>query len=193
MGLEELEKQLMVDAKKESETTLSKATQEKEKIIAAALEKKKQIFAQAKNSAQELSQKERNERISAANLRAAQMIDEKKNEIVDLGLQQVWQELIELIDSKDYQKLLKKLIAEGEKELGKQCIVFVNKKDFADAKKISLNVSKSPIEIAGGAIIATKDEKVRVNNSLEAIFEQNKENIRREIFNELFLAKRGKR
>ncbi|MBI2597623.1 MAG: hypothetical protein HYW50_00320 [Candidatus Diapherotrites archaeon] len=186
MGLEELEKKLLEDAKKEANSILEKARAEKEKIIQSALERKKNIIAQAKKMATELAERERQERLSAAHLAAKQTVDRKRHEEVEKWVGSVWEEMVAFSGRKEYEKLLKKLINEGEKEIGKQSIVFVNKSDQHMAKKITKNLGKKTVSVSGGAIVATMDEKIVVNNSFEALFEQQKDFLRKEVFKELF-------
>ena len=48
------------------------------------------------------------------------------------------------------------------------------------------NIAKKTLDITGGAIISSKDNNVSIDASLEAIFENNREEIRGMIFKELF-------
>ena len=186
MGLEKLSKELLLDAKKESDSIIEKAMREVEGIIGAAEEKKRKIVEGAKSSGREMALREKNEKISSANLGAKQLVDEEKNGAVEKALLEVFSQLGELRGDKSYQKLLKSLAVEGMKELGKDSVVIVNSKDHALAKKLFPNTSKAAENIAGGVIVASKDGLVRVDNSFEALFEQNRDGIKKDLFTELF-------
>lgn len=186
MGLEKLSRELLADAKKESDSIIAKAVREVEGIIGAAEEKKRKIVEGAKSAGREMALREKNEKISSANLGAKQLVDEEKNGAVEKALLEVFSQLGELRNDKSYQKLLKSLAAEGMKELGKDSVVIVNSKDHALAKKLFPNTSKEAENIAGGAIVASKDGLVRVDNSFEALFEQNMDGIKKDLFAELF-------
>ncbi|MEK6942063.1 MAG: V-type ATP synthase subunit E [archaeon] len=186
MGLEKLSRELLVDAKKESDSVIAKAVREAEAIIGAAEERKRKIVEDAKSTGHKMALREKNEKISAANLDAKQLIDEEKNAAIEKALAVVFSQLGELRGNKPYEKLLKSLAVEGIKELGKDSVVIVNSKDHGIAKKLFPNTSKEAENIAGGVIVATKDGLVRVDNSFEALFEQNKDSIKKSLFAELF-------
>lgn len=186
MVLEELSKQLLSDGKKEANSAISRAEAEKEKIISLAEEKKKQLLSEAKKKAKEISERQKSEILSAASIRAKQIIDEEKNAAVERALLATFEEMAKLSSGKQYEKLLKRLAEEGEMELGKNSIIIVNEKDYSLAKKIFGNVSKETAAISGGVIVTSKDGLVRVDNSFEAIFEQNKDLLKHEIFEEMF-------
>ncbi|MDO8633734.1 MAG: V-type ATP synthase subunit E [archaeon] len=189
MSLEQLSRQLLSDAKKEANAVILRAEKEKERILSEAEEEKKQVLAQARKKAQELSERQKMEIISAASIRAKQIIDGEKNAAVEKALVVVFGEMCLAGNSRQYEKLLKKLAEEGQKELGKDSIIIVNEKDHAAAKKLFASVSKESAPISGGAIVSTRDGRIRVDNSFEAIFEQNKDALKRDVFLELFTEK----
>ena len=189
MGLEQLSKQLLMDAKKEANTVISAAEKEKEKIISDAEEKKRQLLSEAKRKAKEMAQRQKSELLSGASIRAKQIVDAEKNAVVEKALQAVFAEISLVRETKQYDKLLRTLAEEGQKELGKESIIIVNEKDHGVAKKLFPHLSKETAPITGGAIVSTKDGKIRVDNSFEAIFEQNKDWLKREVFEEMFAGK----
>ena len=61
-------------------------------------------------------------------------------------------------------------------EAGKGAKIHCSKKDAALAKK--LGYAPVEMECAGGALAISQDEKLRADNTLEALFEENEENLR---------------
>ena len=186
MGLEKLSGQLLADAKKESDAIISGSQKQAEQVISFAQEKKRRIIFDAKKNAQEMAERERNEKISSANLEAKQLVDEQKSEVVEKALEEVFLQMKAIRRDKSYEKLLKSLISEGVSELGKESVVSVNEEDYSLAKKIFPGTLREAQKISGGAIVETRDKKIRVDNSFEALFEQKKDFAKKELFFELF-------
>lgn len=166
MGLEQLSRQLLMDAKKEASAVISRAEKEKERIVSEAEEKKKQLQAEAKRKAKEMAQRQKSELASGASIRAKQIVDAEKNAAVEKALQAVFAEMSLAREAKQYEKLLKRLAEQGQKELGKDSTIIVSEKDHALAKKLFSATSKETAPITGGVIVSTLDGKIRVDLSL---------------------------
>lgn len=186
MTLENIRTGLLQEAKSEETRMLKEAEKESQSILNEAKEKAKQIKADAKISATNSVETEKKERISAAKLKANKIVSEARNKLVEKSMQQIWKEFKEISKQNGYDAFMKKIISEAEKELGMGAMVSVNKDDQATAKKHSKNLAKKIVEISGGAIISSKDNNVSIDASLEAIFENNREEIRGMVFKELF-------
>lgn len=185
MNLDSVKKGLLNEAKAEERKIIKQAEKDAESLIASANDKAKQTVADAKKRAQSLVEAERNERISAAKLRAKKMLSDASNKVVEDALSQLRQEFMEIRKSPSYEKIMKRLISEAEKEFEGKCEVFVNEDDIKTAKKISKNVSAKAVNISGGAIIASKDGKISIDNSLESIFEGRQDDLKRILFAEI--------
>ena len=98
---------------------------------------------------------------------------------------EVWHEFVKVRGSASYEKMLKGLITQGEKELGEKSIVHVNESDIKLAKKFFPNVSAKPIDISGGAVVVSKAGNISIDNSFESIFGSRKDDIKKIIFREL--------
>ncbi|MCR4368680.1 MAG: V-type ATP synthase subunit E [archaeon] len=188
MSLEDLRKKLIQEGKTQANKITSAAQKEAETTVASAQEEAKKIIAQSKEKAKKIAESERSERIGASQLRAKKIVSEAKNRLVEENLEKAWEELKKMPKSPGYEKFLKQLIIEAEKELSTSAktMVQVNKEDLKIAKKHSKNVSATPAQMHGGAIISTKDGKITIDNSLEAIFEHKKEGLRGIAFKALF-------
>ncbi len=183
MSIENIQQSLLQEGKKEETRITGEGRKEAETIMVNAREQAKAIKAEEKRKAEELVENERRERISAAKLKAKKIVNEARNKLVDSALGEIWEEFREFPKQKEYAGFMKKIIMEAENELGKGTVM-VSAEDLALAKKHSKNAVKSGEPITGGAIIATKDGKIIIDNSLEAIFGNNKEEIKGIIFRE---------
>ncbi|MEK6958029.1 MAG: V-type ATP synthase subunit E family protein [archaeon] len=186
MSLENLKKAMIEEAKNEAKKITSEAEKEAKQNLSEAEKNAKEIVQKAREKTAKSIEAERKERASAAQLKAKRIVSEARNRVVEDAMQQVWGEFSESAKGKGYEKLLKKLIVQGEKELGEKAIVAVNKSDFGAAKRISKNVSAKTAEISGGAIISSKSGEITIDNSLEAIFENSREDVGGMVYRELF-------
>lgn len=186
MSLENVRESLIQEAKKEEKRLLSEAEKKANSIVSEAREQAKRIKSEEKRKASESVNRDSHERISAAKLKANKIVSEARNKLVDDSVSEIWEDFKDSPKKKGYDAFLKKQIEESEKELGKDTIVMVNSTDTKVAKKYSKNVQKQAITISGGAIVSTKDKSVSIDSSLEAIFENNEEEIRGTVFKELF-------
>ncbi|MFH1586859.1 MAG: V-type ATP synthase subunit E [Candidatus Diapherotrites archaeon] len=179
MALKELINEIRAKAQRDA-NSLEKAAAEADAEVDKARKEKKELVEAAKKDAERIVENERNEIIASARLKAKQMNSKAKETAVNAALEEVWKELLNLRKDSSYAKVMKKLIAEGEKELGAGTVVLVRKEDkkFASGSKEA--------EISGGAIIQTKDEKISVNNSFEAIFEESQDELRKELYAKMF-------
>ncbi len=180
MSLDKLKNELINEAKKEAKSITSKAEKDALKIVKEAEETAKKMIEDAKKQAKASVKAEERERIAAAKLKATRIISEAKNTAVENALKEVFNDFVEVTRRKNYSKTLTRLINEGKKELGANSIVFVNSKDKSKVKNARV------IDILGGAIIASKNGRIRVNNSFESIFDSKKEELRKQIFIQLF-------
>ncbi|GEM_PF-5542977 len=191
MSLEELRKSLLQEAKAEGRRVTADAQKLSEQRLDAAKAQAKAIVSEAVERAQRIAAAERNERQSAAALKAKKITSEAQGQVLAQGLEKIRKELGQFPSQKaEYEKLLKRLIGHAEKEIGKGAVVMVNSRDQALAKKHSKNVSGKAAQISGGAIAATADGSISVDGSLESIFSQKEEELRKLVYSEIFGGKK---
>lgn len=130
--------------------------------------------------------------ISLAEFKARTEIWECKEEILAAVLNKIKDEFFSIIENKDYPLLLKRLIIDALSYLKDEgadfvCRVKINDQSLLPItvfeqlskkyhKKISLD--NRPLEISGGIILYRSDFRVLYDNSLEAIFLREMEQIR---------------
>ncbi len=190
MELENLKKSLVAEGSAEARKIVSQAEKQAEEILAQAAEASAKIRAEAKERARLAAEAESNERISSAQLKAKKTVTEARNRLLEESLSAMWDEFRKVTQTNEYEAMMKRLITGAEKELGEKAMVNVNSSDLKLAKKFSENVSQKPADIAGGAIVCTKDGSITIDNSLESIFENGKEEAKSAIFSTL--TKEGK-
>ena len=97
--------------------------------------------------------------------------------------------LKEFAKSTAYKDFLSKMVKDGVAKIGASSVVEVNaadKKLLGTTKSSEYLISALPIDCIGGAIISSKDGKRRVDNTIESIFGERKEDLRLKLSEQVF-------
>jgi len=90
------------------------------------------------------------------------------------------------IKEEEYRAIITNLMKESINKIGKDCKIFISREmDKIVANNLNLNVVGS-IDASGGFIALSADEKVKLNNTFEAIITRRKDKIRVKIGKMLF-------
>ena len=203
MGVEEIVQKIREDANKEAEEIINKAKMEAEKI----LEEAKKEAEKRRNEILKKGEKEaemiKNRIIAEAKLEVRKKMLRKKEKLIERAIKKLEEELVELPEKENYRDLLVKLIVDGAVAVDSgEVVVDLNRRDYETLdinslweieKEIERVANRSVVvrkgsivDIVGGAIVKDRDGLKICNNSLEAIFERNLENIRAKIAEVLF-------
>ena len=186
MGLEELRLEILRRTSEEVKRLEAEAKAEEEKILAEADAERKRELESAKAAAAQAARDERNERLAAARLGAMRMRTEAKEAALEKALEKILEEFEGIRGGDAYPALLKKLIEQGMREIGKDAVVQVNSEDQRLVKGWKLKVDPEPADIEGGAIISSMDGRVKIRSTLRELFEQQRDLARKEAYAELF-------
>jgi len=186
VGLNDLKKEMLRKAQKEAERIASGQKEKDNALLADARKEGKRVVEEAKKEVALLIENERNEQTAAARLQARKIISDAKEDVVERALEQAFEELKKLRNSDEYKEIFASLIKEGLREIGKDAVVYVNKNDAKLAHGPGVKLADKFIDCAGGALIESRDGRVRVDNTLEASFEEKKESLRKEVFTRIF-------
>ncbi len=187
MGLEELREEIIQKARSQARKTLEDADRQADSIIISAKKSSEEQVKLAFEHGGQVAQDESAERIAAAKLEAKKVQSEGMEYAIGVAMDDVWRDVLSLKKSKDYPKLLRKLVTDGIKELGEpNPTVYVMPEDKKHLSGVKAGISTSRQGFSGGAIIESQSGLVRVDNSLESIFAGKRDIIRKEIYKELF-------
>jgi len=170
---------------------------QRDKIIADAKAEAAQIDADVQAKSQTLisqsradSEKEASEdrvrSIASFKLDAKRKMLEARDEVLRMYEQQANGYLNDFVNSPDYQDFLIKVTKEGVAEIGSGAVVQVTAKDRSILNSAGFQISPDPINSIGGAIIVSEDEKRRVDNTIESIFSDRKQELRLELLKQVF-------
>ncbi len=187
MGLEEMLSAIRADTETRYAKTISDAKAEAEKILADARQQADRIVNERKGQAQRELQEEKLRSIASARLEAKRNLLETRDEVLRKYEDDAYRNLREFTQSPQYKDFLTKMVQDGLGKIGPDAVVQVNASDrkllqgFSDYKLAPEN-----IDCIGGAMISSSDGKRRVDNTLESIFDDRKEELRMRLSQQIF-------
>lgn len=184
MGLEALRQELKRKTASEVSRIENEGKAEARKLREESKKEADRRTVAADKEADEYVEREKM-RIPAARLRAKRIIQDAKYEMVAEALSELSDILEKKTSSKkEYEKMLEDLIEEGIRELGsKDVVIHVRKQDAQFARKFG---KVKEISCMGGAIVASEDGRMRINNTFEALMEKQKEQLQQQAFELMF-------
>jgi len=193
MGRDELRQEVLRKARDEAGAVRRQAEKEAAEIISQAEKNRKDAVKNAEHDARESVEREKRERLSTARLEAKLLLAEAREELIRAAEEELFKHFAAFKKKKaEYAHFLEKRIHEGVKELGNGAVVHVAEDDLELArkivkdKKISASVSDKAAEVLGGALVVSKDGRIRCDCSFNAILEENREQFRKIAFKTLF-------
>ncbi|MBI4399555.1 hypothetical protein HY570_02290 [Candidatus Micrarchaeota archaeon] len=190
MGLQELREEILNNAKTSARKIQKESEAEAETIVRTAEEKKKQTLETVKKDVKEVLEREERERVSSARLKAKMIMAEAKESVIKELMDQLFEKMKEYRESSEYKTTLARLVDEGLGQISGKVVVYANKEDASLVKKLlgkkKAELSEEPIQCIGGVVVTSEDGKVRINNTLEAKFEERKEEVRKSIYDMVF-------
>ena len=186
MGLEELRAEILRRTSEEVRRLEADAKAAEARILAVAEEERKLALEGARAEAAQAARDERNERLAAARLNAMRMRSEAKEEALERAFAKVLAEFEGIRESGSYPALLKALIEQGVGEIGPGAEVQVSEDDLRLAKKWGFRLSEDAAGIGGGAVISSKDGRVKIRNTLREVFDQHRDLVRKEVYEAMF-------
>ncbi|UCH00876.1 MAG: hypothetical protein JSU78_02640 [Deltaproteobacteria bacterium] len=192
-NIEILSRVIMDDASREAKAILDKARKESDSIKEEGFRKAEELKKEAMKSQGQFDLLCDNAKmVSLAEFQARSEILGRKETIIKEVLQEVKKLFFSLPERKDYPKILKKLIRQALICLeadGSEFICRVNQRDHSLLSSSILKdlggktdklllLDKSPVDIVGGVIVFRSDLRVFYDNSLEAVFERNIQQMR---------------
>lgn len=182
MGLEALRAEIHQEAEKGRKNRLDAAKAEAADLVKKAEIEADVLLEQAKNRAQDEA-KSLQSRLSAARLEGKKILAEAKDALVAYELASARKSVLSFVSDKRYPSWLKKSVEAGLNQMGKGAKVRVRKKDLPLLKKWGMDAEET--DCAGGCIVTSPDGRIRVNATLDSVFESRIETLRQRIFEEI--------
>ncbi len=183
--LKEIKGTILKDARTEGESALAKAEEELEAELAKVKAEGEAGIASAEAEAKSLVEGERRERLSWAKLESKRILAEAKEDAVKAAIDSLIERLQSYSGTRQYGERMKPLIAGAVKEVGGKAVIHVRK---GDKKLLSVQGAdiKEDADIIGGAIVESKDGKLKIDLSVEALLEARRDAVRKDIYGIMF-------
>ena len=189
MGLEEMLNAIRADTEAQYVRAISDAKAEAEKIISEVKQRSQAIVEQKRIQSQKELQEEKLRSIASARLEAKRKLMAAKEEVLRKYEDEALNCLKEFAGSPSYKGFLLKMVNDGVAKIGSGSIVQVNdsdKKLLENTRTGDFQLSKKTIDTIGGAIVSSQDGKRRVDNTLESIFEDRKDELTLRLSEQIF-------
>ncbi len=183
--LNDIRKTILNDAKIEGEILLHNAENEFEAEFTKIKLNGETKVALAIQEAKTLTENERRERLSWAKLEAKRILADAKEDAIRAMFDVLIEKMKSYTSTKQYADKMKTMITNAIKELGENATVHVKK---GEKKLFAIPEAsvKEDANIIGGAIVETKDGKLRIDLSFEELFNIQKDVIRKDIYTIMF-------
>lgn len=187
MHIEKIANSLLSDAKKEADEIVAIAESHVEKMLAEEKSKKHSLLKNAEQETNSIIQEQKRERIAWARLEAKRMISEAKEDVIKRSLDEFFTVIETMLDQKEYLDFIKINIEEAISELknSNELVIHCSKGEKKNFDGFNIPVIED-LKSIGGAIVETSDGKIRVDLTIEALFEIKLEELRKIIYERLF-------
>lgn len=186
MGIEKLKGSLLSEATDESRKIVEAAETHVKGMLEEERSRKAAMRKEAEKEVSRLLEEQRNERIAWARLESKRIIAEAKEDAIRDVLEDFFGSLKDVRKSPEYKRFLQKAVAEAAKELGGKVRIRILKGERALLPAIKDAAVSEDLESLGGAIVETADERIRIDLTLETLFESRRDGIRKSIYDKLF-------
>ncbi len=194
MGIEKLTSSLLKDAEGEADGIVKAAEGHVRKMKEDERAKITGLKKNAESEVEKVLKEQKNERLAWARLEAKRLVSEAREDAINNAIEDIFASLKELKKSKEYKNFISKEVSAALKEFkGTKIVVHVAKDDKKLLPKLPNGCKVvTDLDALGGAVIETQDGKMKVDLTLETLFELRRDDLRKMISSELFGAEKKK-
>ena len=185
MEIEKLKGSLLSEANRDAQAIKNEATEKSKKMLE---EERARLSSQKKEAEAEVERllvDEKNERVAWARLESKRILAEAREDAIKNVIEDIFNELESVRKTAEYKKFIQKAANESASELGSKITIHVVKGDKALVKVSGAKVIED-LDALGGIIAETADGKVRMDMTLETLFDNRRDEIRKTISDNIF-------
>lgn len=186
MGIERLKGSLLSEASEDAKKIVEAAESHVSRMVEDERSRKASMKKDADREIEKLLEEQRNERIAWARLESKRILAESREDAIKGVLEEFFDSLEGARKTPEYKKFLAKAVPQAASELGGSVTVRVLKGDKALLPAIKGAKVNEDLDALGGAIVETSDGKIRIDLTLETLFEAQRDEIRKTIYEKLF-------
>jgi V/A-type H+-transporting ATPase subunit E len=186
MGIEQIIQRIEGEVKEKADSIIASAERE-------AAEIRKKVLGEAKKRCLELEQRAQRECEFIKNNILPQATHEVKKDLL-LAKEELIKEsfdrakqLFKQRGKEEYKQILERLLRNGKKSVGKDCLVIpARTKDRAFIKELGYEATPENCKGSGGAVLKSKDGSILIDNTYEGIIKRNWNSLRIKVAHILF-------
>lgn len=186
MGIERLKSSLLSEASEDAQKIIAAAESHVRNMVEEERSRRASMKKEAEKDVARLLEEQRNERIAWARLESKRLLAEAREDAIKEVLEEFFNSLGKVRGTPEYKRFLKKAVADAAAELGGNVKIHLMKgeKSLVSAPKGA--VVAEDLAGLGGAMVESRDGKIRVDATLETLFEARRDEIRKRIYDSLF-------
>ncbi len=189
MSLEQLCVEIEDRSSEQAAAQIKAAEDAAKRIVEAAKASAQAILEAARDEARAFSEAEGRERMAAARLEASRAMGEARDEAVRQCVAAAWEFYRAMPRRAGYGVRLRSWAKKALEELDTPgAVLRANHADLNILRSAGFKVAASPIECSGGVRAETRDGRIAVDYTLEALFERKREDLLHQIHQQLFSA-----
>jgi len=186
MGIERLKGSLLSEANEDAGKIIEAAEAHVKRMVEEERSRRAASMKEADSEISKLLEEQRNERIAWARLESKRVLAEAREDAIKGVIEDVFDSLGKARKTPEYKKFLARSIPQAAAELGGSVTVRVCKGDKALVPAVKGAKIVEDLEGLGGAIVESADGKIRMNMTIETLFESQRDEIRKRIYEKLF-------
>ena len=186
MGIEKLRKSLLSEAKEEAQQIVETAKSHVQNMLKEEKAKDAERKSKAEKEVERTLRDQQNERIAWARLEAKRIKAEAREDAIKNVLEEFFNALAKCRSTPEYKKFLKKAVPEAAADLGGNVTVHCLQEDKKLIPSIKNAKVVADLKGLGGALVESSDGKIRVDLTLETLVDSSRDEIRKQISEELF-------
>ncbi|MFH1520027.1 MAG: V-type ATP synthase subunit E family protein [Candidatus Micrarchaeota archaeon] len=186
MGIEKLKGSLLSEANEDARKIIETAEAHVRSMVEEERSKVSAIKRDAKEDVEQLIEEQRNERLAWARLESRRILAEAREDAIKNVLEDFFDALKSAKKNPEYKKFISKAVAEAVAELGSDATVRVLKGERKLIPTLKNAKIIEDLDALGGAIVESNDGRIRIDLTLETLFESRRDEIRKQIDDKLF-------
>ena len=186
MGIDHLTADILAEARKEAKAITDAAEAEKKQVLKEEKDKVSKMLLAAEAEADAFVSAQERERIAWAKLEAKKIEGEAKEAKITQAMDSLYAKLKTFRESKAYPQFLRERVAEATTAIVTKThtarVCKGDKKHLTGFK----GTIKEDLTGMGGAIVLSPDETVQVDCTIEGLFEEKRELLRKILYEKMF-------
>ncbi|HLD59517.1 MAG TPA: V-type ATP synthase subunit E family protein [Candidatus Bilamarchaeaceae archaeon] len=192
MGVEKLSTAILEDSKKEAQKITASAQEQADQLLHEENAKFVLLRKSSEESTKELMDAHTNERLAWARLESKRINAEAKEDAISNSLESFLEELNKSKKSKKYKEFVIRSAKTAYEQFGKDAVFYICRGEKSLLPK-GLNAKVVESDLSGGLIIESSDAKFRLDFSFDSLFDVQKEDLRKMVYQMLFEKKSDKK